>query len=313
MNNKNNSNKFSYSKNYFNFRKSQTATEYLIILAVVIVIALIVIGVLGEFPTLGTGASESAARASLASQDVGITNYAITPVSVFLKVKNNQPGTISITAIEVGGQTCTLEKSNYLLKAGQSQNIICANVSTEDVGQKVNTGLSINWTDVTKDAKYQQNKPDTKLVGNVNPPSSTLLTQGEHNVSGEVIYKTPSGLVWSTTMGPANAAGATSGCLDLVHGGISDWSLGDCPVAGGCPIENDFYPNACGDSGDCSEADSWDPANQATNQYWTSYSPSGGIRTAYEMDGGYNSDYVDSANLHYRCVSGSSLTPYYVS
>ena len=38
---------------YWN-KKGQTATEYMIILAVIIVIALIVVGVMGGFPQLGT-------------------------------------------------------------------------------------------------------------------------------------------------------------------------------------------------------------------------------------------------------------------
>ena len=43
------------------FKKSQTATEYLIILSIVIVIALVVISVLGGIPSIGIGASKNTA------------------------------------------------------------------------------------------------------------------------------------------------------------------------------------------------------------------------------------------------------------
>ena len=41
-------------------KRSQTATEYLIILAVVIVIAIVVVSVLGGIPRLGDGSSQRA-------------------------------------------------------------------------------------------------------------------------------------------------------------------------------------------------------------------------------------------------------------
>ncbi|MFT4312078.1 MAG: class III signal peptide-containing protein, partial [Candidatus Woesearchaeota archaeon] len=54
-------------------KKGQTATEYLVITAVVIIIAVIVISSLGGIPSIGGGVSEQAARAELASMDIGVT------------------------------------------------------------------------------------------------------------------------------------------------------------------------------------------------------------------------------------------------
>jgi hypothetical protein len=77
-----------------NIKRAQTATEYLIILAVVIVIALLVVSVLGGIPSIGGGASEQTVRLQLASQDVGIDNYFVSPAKGYFQFRNNQPNTI---------------------------------------------------------------------------------------------------------------------------------------------------------------------------------------------------------------------------
>ena len=57
-------------------KHAQTATEYLIILAVVIIIALIVVGVLGGIP--GIGAGDKVKLTVLATEEVGLTHSAFT-------------------------------------------------------------------------------------------------------------------------------------------------------------------------------------------------------------------------------------------
>ena len=59
------------------WKKAQTATEYLIILAVVIIIALIVVGVLGGIPGIGKGAASRTSAAYWQTSDIAIPSYAI--------------------------------------------------------------------------------------------------------------------------------------------------------------------------------------------------------------------------------------------
>jgi hypothetical protein len=56
--------------------KSQTATEYLIIGAVVILISIIVVVVIGGVPSVGSGTSEQQSRLALQTADVGVISYA---------------------------------------------------------------------------------------------------------------------------------------------------------------------------------------------------------------------------------------------
>lgn len=55
--------------------KSQTATEYLIILAVVIVISLIVIGVLGGIPSIGGGSLKNAKITEIKNRKIGVDSF----------------------------------------------------------------------------------------------------------------------------------------------------------------------------------------------------------------------------------------------
>ncbi|NYZ78716.1 hypothetical protein H0N99_01060 [Candidatus Micrarchaeota archaeon] len=88
-------------------RRGQAAIEYLIILAVVVIIALIVIGVIGGFPGMTRGISERDSAAYWASADVGVTRYFVSngtqPYGSLLVVRNNRLFAVNITNITLGG------------------------------------------------------------------------------------------------------------------------------------------------------------------------------------------------------------------
>jgi len=86
--------------------RGQASTEYLIILAVVIVVALVVVGILGWFPGLGGGIRESASRAYWkAAQPFGIAEYKITTNgNVTLALQNNGEVRANVTKIYMGAR-----------------------------------------------------------------------------------------------------------------------------------------------------------------------------------------------------------------
>lgn len=87
-------------------KKSQTATEYLVILAVVIVIALIVVGVLGGIPSIGGGAGSSAQKAAAISGKIGVSSVVTTLYGTTFTLRNNQATTIQLTNISIDGEDC---------------------------------------------------------------------------------------------------------------------------------------------------------------------------------------------------------------
>ncbi|MFH1447622.1 MAG: hypothetical protein ABIG39_02055 [Candidatus Micrarchaeota archaeon] len=81
--------------------RGQAATEYLIILAVVVIIALIVVGVLGGFQGLSGGITRQQSEAYWSSiAEIGILpNYKISPALAEITVKNNRPFTVQVSSV----------------------------------------------------------------------------------------------------------------------------------------------------------------------------------------------------------------------
>ena len=138
-------------------KKAQTATEYLIILAVVIIISLVVVSVLGGIPSIGGSSSEQTARLQLAAAKVGITDYYISEAKGLFTFKNNQATTIRIDSVTVDGKKCFLIGSNSnptlepILRAGESQTVSCGSITAES-DESYTYAATINYTDTKTQA-----------------------------------------------------------------------------------------------------------------------------------------------------------------
>lgn len=146
------------------FKKSQTATEYLIILAVVIIIALIVVGVLGGIPSIGGGASKNTNDANLRTQSVGIENYVLGTGGSTIIVKNNNPFSVRINDVLVEETSCGTPR--FVLKPGQRKTVDCFGY-VENIVSKYDRNFRINWTDISTDADYSLDDNSLVLIGDV--------------------------------------------------------------------------------------------------------------------------------------------------
>ena len=88
------------------FIKSQTATEYLVILGVVITIAIITVSSLSDVVGLGGGMDEKTARLTLSAQAIGITEYVISDYDVVLTLQNNRMDAVTVDEIWINNQQC---------------------------------------------------------------------------------------------------------------------------------------------------------------------------------------------------------------
>ena len=86
--------------------RSQTATEYLVITAVVIIIAIIVVSALGGIPSIGESTNEAVTRAKLSSARIGITDYALTCLGTHLTVSNNGKSRILVNNVSINDNIC---------------------------------------------------------------------------------------------------------------------------------------------------------------------------------------------------------------
>jgi hypothetical protein len=175
-------------------KKSQTATEYLIILAVVIVIALVAINTLGGFPGIGANSVKKVSELKLQTDTVGIESYNIGTNSSIFKLKNNYFDTITVTEFRVNQQSnLTCNSSNtvptlpVVLNVGQSMIINCSivNSSSYVITNRQTPVVGISYTD---------NLGATRTAGNVQSYAAT-------NVSGGSQTYTPSATVFSLITG----------------------------------------------------------------------------------------------------------------
>ncbi|MFT4312867.1 MAG: hypothetical protein ACMXYA_00500 [Candidatus Woesearchaeota archaeon] len=86
--------------------KSQTSTEYLIITAVVIILALIMIGILGGFSGSDTDARVS--DLELRTAEIGVLEYTINDSDAAFTVQNNRGRPITVSEVLINSILCTM-------------------------------------------------------------------------------------------------------------------------------------------------------------------------------------------------------------
>jgi hypothetical protein len=102
-------------------RKGQAAVEYLIILAVVIIIALVVVGVLGGFPSLTRGVSERESAAYWLEADVGLARYIANSSGVYAILRNNRNFNARFWNVtQFGSNTTSIVTFNGTLAPGEA-------------------------------------------------------------------------------------------------------------------------------------------------------------------------------------------------
>lgn len=134
------------------FKRAQGATEYIIIIAVVLIIALIAIGIMGGIPGIGKGATGKAVAAYWASEEVAITDYAISASGTdTVIVKNNLRNSIALTDVVVNG--IDLESGTTTLGPGGTKTYTSA-IANCTAGQSFSYPAYIYYQDTKTSAYY---------------------------------------------------------------------------------------------------------------------------------------------------------------
>jgi hypothetical protein len=144
------------------YRTSQTAVEYLVILAVVLIIVTMLIAVLRS-PDSGRGVSD-AHRLKMASYEIGLLEYAVQPDGVYLKIINNNVEPVRVTAINVNG--IWLSSSGLPTVLNPYDSVMLQSYSLGAVtGAAYTFPVVINYTMLKTNEKRQQNSTDFKIQG----------------------------------------------------------------------------------------------------------------------------------------------------
>jgi hypothetical protein len=131
-------------------RRGQAAVEYLMILAVVIIIALVVVGVLGGFPTLTAGISEKESAAYWTSSDIGIVRYVV-GANTQMVLRNNKNFAIRDLTVTVGGLAGSMQ--TITLQPGETTNLAVVSSKSCTSGS-YSFPVSIDYVDATYGTNY---------------------------------------------------------------------------------------------------------------------------------------------------------------
>jgi hypothetical protein len=142
---------------------AQTATEYLIILAVVIVIALIVISVMGGIPGIGKSGQDKAEKAFWATADIAIPAYANSQNNnMTVKIRNNLQEGITITTFSLDN-VVYMNASTYV-ETGETVSLALTGRPVCVSGNTFSYAAAINYTTMTGN-KYSFTGDGHKLTG----------------------------------------------------------------------------------------------------------------------------------------------------
>ncbi len=143
-------------------RKGQTSTEYLIILGVVIVVALIVVGALGGIPGIGKGGASKTSKLFWSAAPVGFQSYALSASGTdTVIVKNNLDTSVRLNTVTVNSVNVA---ANNLLNPGTSVTLTGA-IASCTAGQNYEYDVSIGYTDQVTGANFTYTGDGNKLQG----------------------------------------------------------------------------------------------------------------------------------------------------
>jgi len=144
--------------------RGQGATEYLVLLAIIIIIALIVVGVMGWFPGVATSITEKESRAYWESAyPLALVEWRITPnesETEFI-LQNNTVRNISVKEFMIDGNAILINDTNYA--PGEKKALDITMGTACQSGGVFSHYIDINYS--TQDLTYVLESGDKPLVG----------------------------------------------------------------------------------------------------------------------------------------------------
>jgi len=126
-------------------KKGQGATEYLVLLAVVLIVALVAISLLGFFPGIagGTQMTQSRSYWSGTAYPFTIVDWQFTSTTANLTIRNMDSRSITLTALTLNS---TGTANTTLFRGGETKNIGITGLPACAAGDGVDTPVLITYT-----------------------------------------------------------------------------------------------------------------------------------------------------------------------
>lgn len=142
--------------------KGQVSTEYLVILAVVLVIALVVVFLVSQGSQVGAGVTESQSKNYWAAQTpFSITNYRATATAVEMELTNRDTDTVTLTDLEVNGVSRFSTATTF--NAGETRTITATFATACTAGNRFSFDIDMDYNRGALTALRQAGEKD--IVG----------------------------------------------------------------------------------------------------------------------------------------------------
>jgi len=142
--------------------KAQGSTEYLVILAVVLMVALVVIALLGYFPGISLDAKIMETDSYWqAARPFGILEHSQTGTNLTLVLQNNEPVQFTVSAVYSGSNGSN--HSSFNLNAGEKKVVIIYNATSCTTGSAYEYFTNITYS--SADISNQKQIGTKPLIG----------------------------------------------------------------------------------------------------------------------------------------------------
>jgi len=116
--------------------RGQGATEYLVILGAVLLVALVIVSLLGAFPSMGGSNKEQQSKSYWAgTSPFAVSTVKLTGTAIVMRVRNNGVEKLQLTEIDFGDQangTISISAPSVMINAGEEVDFTNAAFSTSN-------------------------------------------------------------------------------------------------------------------------------------------------------------------------------------
>ncbi|MFT4326977.1 MAG: hypothetical protein ACMXYK_05735 [Candidatus Woesearchaeota archaeon] len=149
---------YAFQQKFYQKSHAQGTIEYLVIIGVIVVIALVVVSMLAGFADSGTSVVTTTQRAELLTGPIAVTDTIVTPDGNFLlEMRSNQTGHLNIEKISADNNT-QVYYSNNDLPAGSTKYFPVYTNQNCEPGTNITTNITITYTTrygITQTQRYE--------------------------------------------------------------------------------------------------------------------------------------------------------------
>ena len=277
--------------------QAQGTIEYLLIIAIIIIIALVVVGIMTEFLSPAQGVGQSINKVSNWSNSLALTETSVTPDGNYLiRLANNSGDEITISNVKIGNTNADYSQDLF---QGNAQNFVIDSSDACSTGNGTTNTVTITYVSkygITKtevypaDTYFSCENYTVELLADQCDSCEINFIDPVYVVDGDTVTDTVNGLMWQTANYGGDGVLNWQAALDYCNNNTanlpgSGWRLPNIIEVG---LLYDNTNLSC-----------YAPFTDV--YYWSSTSVAGKNSDAYALD------YMGAAFIHFEKTSNSRV------